>query len=56
MGDQTVRASEPPRGLAMQRTARAGPYLIRFAQEAAWREDNRRCETASKFVRSPRLR
>jgi hypothetical protein len=20
----------------------AGPYLIRFAQEAAWREDNRR--------------
>ena len=22
----------------------AGPYLLRFAQEASWREDNRRLE------------
>lgn len=29
----------------------AGPYLIRFAQEAAWREDNRRVDNGSQVRR-----
>ena len=34
----------------------AGPYLLRFAQEAAWREDNRRVRTASRWSGSPSWR
>jgi transposase-like protein len=33
----------------------AGPYLIRFAQEAAWREDNRRVSNGEQVNRVARL-
>ena len=29
----------------------AGPYLIRYAQEASWREDNRRLATGEQVQR-----
>ena len=34
----------------------AGPYLLRYAQEASWREDNRRVQTAIRCARLPALR
>src|ERR1700751_4539675 len=34
----------------------AGPYLIRFAQEMAWREDHRKIQTASRLTGSWRWR
>jgi hypothetical protein len=33
----------------------AGPYLLRFAQEAAWREDNRRMANGDQVQRVAKL-
>jgi hypothetical protein len=33
----------------------AGPYLLRFAQEASWREDNRRVSNGEQVNRVARL-
>jgi hypothetical protein len=33
----------------------SGPYLLRFAQEAAWREDNRRVSNGDQVQRVARL-
>jgi hypothetical protein len=33
----------------------SGPYLLRFAQEAAWREDNRRVSNGDQVQRVAKL-
>jgi len=33
----------------------AGPYLLRYAQEASWRKDNRRMSNGDQVSRAARL-